>query len=36
MKGEISANAPKEIEGNGAAAAGQEAAAAEQQAGDGS
>jgi phage shock protein A len=36
MKGEISASAPKQIEGNGSAAAGQESAAAEQQAGDGS
>jgi phage shock protein A len=36
MKGEISSNAPKQIEGNGSAGAGQEAAAAEQQAGDGS
>ncbi|HEY1667927.1 MAG TPA: PspA/IM30 family protein, partial [Trebonia sp.] len=36
MKGEISASAPKQIEGNGSAAAGQEAPAAEQQAGDGS
>ncbi len=37
MKGEIAASAPKQIEGNGAGApAGQEAAAAEQQAGDGS
>jgi phage shock protein A len=36
MKGEIAANAPKEIEGNGASGAGQEAATAEQQAGDGS
>jgi len=35
MKNEISANAPKQIEGNGSAGAGQEAAA-EQQAGDGS
>jgi phage shock protein A len=34
MKGEISSNAPKQIEGNGSAGAGQEAAAAEQQAGD--
>jgi phage shock protein A len=36
MKGEIAANAPKQIEGNGASGAGQEAAPAEQQAGDGS
>src|SRR6202035_1419590 len=36
MKGEIAASAPKQIEGNGSAAAGQEATAAEQQAGDGS
>jgi len=36
MKGEIAASAPKQIEGNGAAGAGQEAATAEQQAGDGS
>jgi phage shock protein A len=36
LKGEISANAPKQIEGNGAAGAGQETAAAERQAGDGS
>ena len=37
MKGEIAASAPKQIEGNGdRAAAGQEAAPAEQQAGDGS
>ena len=36
MKGEIAANAPKQIEGNGTAAAGQEAAPADQQAGDGS
>src|SRR6201992_996229 len=35
MKGEIAASAPKQIEGNGASPAGQEAAAAEQ-AGDGS
>src|ERR1700749_142148 len=35
MKGEIAANAPKEMEGNGAAANGQQAAAADQQAGDG-
>jgi phage shock protein A len=37
MKGEIAANAPKQIEGNGngASANGQEAASAEQQAGDG-
>jgi phage shock protein A len=35
MKGEIAANAPKQIEGNGTAGAGQEAATAEQQAGDG-
>src|ERR1700691_4049623 len=36
LKGEIAASAPKQIEGNGSAVAGQEAAAAEQQAGDGS
>jgi phage shock protein A len=36
MKGEIATSAPKQIEGNGSAAAGQEATAAEQQAGDGS
>ena len=35
MKGEIAASAPKQIEGNGAAGPSQEAAAAEQQAGDG-
>ena len=35
MKGEIAANTPKQIEGNGVAAAGQEAAPADQQAGDG-
>jgi len=34
MKGEIAAGAPKQIEGNGAGA-GQEAAAADQKAGDG-
>jgi phage shock protein A len=36
LKGEISANAPKQIEGNGNGASPQEAAAAEQQVGDGS
>jgi phage shock protein A len=35
IKGEISSSAPKQIEGNGAAGPSQEAAAAEQQAGDG-
>jgi len=35
IKGEISSSAPKQIEGNGAAGSSQEAAAAEQQAGDG-
>jgi phage shock protein A len=35
LKGELAASAPKQIEGNGSAAAGQEAAA-EQQAGEGS
>src|ERR1700727_1792202 len=36
MKGEIAANAPKQIEGNGVGPAGQQAATAEQQVGDGS
>ncbi len=36
IKGEIATTAPKQIEGNGSAGASQEAAAAEQQAGDGS
>ncbi len=36
MKNEIAASAPKQIEGNGAAANGQQAEAAEQQAGEGS
>src|ERR1700760_53869 len=35
MKGEISANAPRQIEGNGSSAPGQGATTAEQQAGDG-
>jgi phage shock protein A len=35
MKGEIAASAPKQIEGNGSAANGQQATTAEQQAGDG-
>jgi phage shock protein A len=35
MKGEIAASAPKQLEGNGSAANGQQAPAAEQQAGDG-
>jgi phage shock protein A len=36
MKGEIAGSAPKQIEGNGVAANGQPAEAAEQQAGEGS
>src|SRR6201989_572837 len=36
MKGELSASAPRQIEGNGSGLAGQEATTAEQQAGDGS